>query len=560
MTKPHLFGRPAALALFASAALLAACTKDDDTTDDTPPDAAAPGPCGGATARCADASTAETCVVPTDGMPAFVARRTCAPTEECRVDGDVATCAPKGDCAEGATSCADDATLRTCKDGRWTPSRCATRCKGNALGAACVPDIPLASVKGRLAHEVRRPNAAGAGLDPATTEASKGMLLLSYHQGVLVDAQVTSAAGADAGAFAIDVAAQPADGDFVGAVPVSLEPDRVLFGVADHGIPQDVVDATQLGALIGQAPPTAKLWGWKWAVTTLGATPSLTITEAQGSAAAHMYRVIFDLFESAKQVYPTHRARSLIAWFRRGVSYEKAGPRAAFFAVPNDPQGVKFDSQFVVGDDATADVWDDDIVIHELGHYWMWTHSVLPGEGGPHVVFQKSLPGLAWSEGFANWMSLVAKGAPTFDFDITKPDLVDFAAGSGTATADGKIVALRLDPTTPDKGLIQGISEAEVTQVLWRLSSGPKGPRPLLEAIATPRMTTPPFGRGYTRRAPTYDANGNVTGYADTGVSAPMLADFLDALECSGFDRALVDAAVEPTARYPYPSASPVCK
>ncbi len=77
--------------------------------------------------------------------------------------------------------------------------------------------------------------------------------------------------------------------------------------------------------------------------------------------------------------------------------------------------------------------------------------------------------------------------------------------------------------------------------------------------LGQPRTTTAPFGRGYTRRQWDLDANHEPINLVDTGDSAPCFADFLDALDCAGVSRSVIDAATEPATHYPYPSNSPIC-
>jgi len=45
----------------------------------------------------------------------------------------------------------------------------------------------------------------------------------------------------------------------------------------------------------------------------------------------------------------------------------------------------------------------------------------------------------------------------------------------------------------------------------------------------------------------------------NTGIAAPMFADYLDALRCTGLAASSVDQATEPQQHYPYSSASPIC-
>lgn len=67
-------------------------------------------------------------------------------------------------------------------------------------------------------------------------------------------------------------------------------------------------------------------------------------------------------------------------------------------------------------------------------------------------------------------------------------------------------------------------------------------------------MTTAPFARGYT--AHTWDGACTRTKVVDRKVSAPMIADYLDALVCAGTSPAKVTSAI---GAYPYPVSSPIC-
>src|SRR5262249_53176705 len=46
----------------------------------------------------------------------------------------------------------------------------------------------------------------------------------------------------------------------------------------------------------------------------------------------------------------------------------------------------------------------------------------------------------------------------------------------------------------------------------------------------------------------------------DTGESTTFFADFLDALRCGGVSASMIDAATNPSVRYPYPSGTPRCR
>jgi hypothetical protein len=103
------------------------------------------------------------------------------------------------------------------------------------------------------------------------------------------------------------------------------------------------------------------------------------------------------------------------------------------------------------------------------------------------------------------------------------------------------------------------MDENEVSAMLWNLSSQQGLTNsPLDDALASGRMNYPPFGRGYNRHV--WDMDGcdriNVT---ELNESAPMLADFFDALVCDGISAWMIDEATEPDIHYPYPSDDPIC-
>ena len=101
--------------------------------------------------------------------------------------------------------------------------------------------------------------------------------------------------------------------------------------------------------------------------------------------------------------------------------------------------------------------------------------------------------------------------------------------------------------------------------MLWRITTSNAAACtgnscPMYIALASPHMRAGYFPRGYTRHlGGMLDTSGNAYGAYDTYDPAPFLADYLDALECNGFDRTAIDNATDPFTNYPYPSASPLC-
>ena len=111
------------------------------------------------------------------------------------------------------------------------------------------------------------------------------------------------------------------------------------------------------------------------------------------------------------------------------------------------------------------------------------------------------------------------------------------------------------------------MSENAVSGLLWHLTAQDTVAPPMLvsandvmfKAISTAGMTTTPYGRGYTRHTWSVGDGSNCdkTDVTNTGKSAPMLADFLDALLCSGVSASSVQSGL---GSFPFPVQSPICK
>ena len=70
-----------------------------------------------------------------------------------------------------------------------------------------------------------------------------------------------------------------------------------------------------------------------------------------------------------------------------------------------------------------------------------------------------------------------------------------------------------------------------------------------------------PFARGYTTRSWEVDDACQPIDISGSPWSAPMLADFLDALRCGGLETVTIEAAIEPDTDDPYPTdEEPLCE
>lgn len=263
------------------------------------------------------------------------------------------------------------------------------------------------------------------------------------------------------------------------------------------------------------------------------------------------------LFDYLRFIFDTSDAllsgdgKSVVVWMRNNTSWSCG---ACFNAVPQAIHSFDFDSAIWIP--ATAQdqsFWSDAVTSHEFGHWAMASFGVEPREGGRHCVGSKSPPGMAWSEGFATWFSSAIRsdsvyydkqGGTMFHLDL---DLRTYSSG------------VPWQRPVPSEGLLQTMDENEVAATILTLSTS-EGMPTVLSALESPRMTTTPFGRGYTGTLPwEVDGNCNPIDPQPSDFTAPCMADMLDALRCDGVQAASIDAATEPSTHYPYPSNSPIC-
>ncbi len=128
------------------------------------------------------------------------------------------------------------------------------------------------------------------------------------------------------------------------------------------------------------------------------------------------------------------------------------------------------------------------------------------------------------------------------------------------------MLAAKVVKPAPALGLLQVLDENWVASLLWHLAGGeeaaPSEPNTQLmfEALASDRMMTPPFARGYIQRSWDVDEDCQAVNVQETGKSVPALPDFLDALVGLGMSPDDVTAATQPKEEYPYDANKPLCQ
>ena len=500
----------------------------------SPPDAAVD-PCQGIppTGACATASSLVFCVIPEGGDP-HLAAQSCSAAEVCQMVDGGARCVPTGACSDGAIECLGTTQIRVCVAGSWQISTCTGQCLSTPLGDVCGLDAPTQLFTANLQYEFRGPNNTLSDWGPIFLATAPGFVILSVRvlaDGTIlpIDATVTGE-GNSPGSFAVKVPLAPQAGDKILAVATQLD--------ANHQFAVALLDPNLTPSLTPYTPgtpPQPHLWFWSWATRGLSSGTQLTIPETAGSGAARVFDYMRYIFESTAARWPGRSRPRFIVWLGGGVSWTCG---SCFAHQIGFEFGTWFGGQVWLNGGPDQEYWADSVTAHELGHWAMASYGHEVGEGGPHFFGQPASPGLAWSEGWATWFSSDARQDPIyFDKQHGTSFWVDISDRSASDSPWPRPAA--------SLGLYQPIYENEISAMMWSLSAT-QGltSAPLDAALASPRMTVPPFLRGYTTPA---------------GINTTFFGDFLDALDCAGLGPAAIDAATDPFVHYPYPSLGPVC-
>lgn len=515
-------------------------------------DAAVADPCQGypPEGACVAPNHVYRCVIPTGNGAPVLSLVECGVTEQCADDGGQARCELlPGTCTPGDTECKDSGTQRACDEhGQWQERVCAQGCQTSPLGAVCA-SVVTTRYAGTLSYEARGPNFELTDWSASTVVLpARGVLIVSSRDGQIIDATITDAQGE----YEIDIPATLEDGDEIFAMLV--RPGAGGNGVAFAVMQPDFSGDNEENPFQAGAGPDPQHWFWSIdpSVTPSGST--LTVTEQLGSGAVRVFENLRAAYDLTAEHYG-EGDRSLVVWLRLNTSWTCG---ACFFDLAVNAGGLLFDSQIVLP--ATAmdtSYWSDPVTSHELGHWVMSTFGRSPGEGGAHCVGIATFPGQAWSEGWATGFSSVIRSDERY---YDKQDGSFFWLDLEERTYFGQGQPWQRASATDENGLLQRIDEFEVSAMIWGLHDiGGVSMETLLDALASPLMTSAPFGRGYTRHTWSVGQGCVQQNIVDLGTSQPMFADYLDALVCGGVSEGVIDAATVPQTFYPYPSGAPLC-
>ena len=504
-------------------------------------------PCSGVPVAgvCSDATHVSICGTPTGQGERQVFEYACPAGTQCQVVSGAAGCQATGSCTPGATVCTDATHLQTCDAGTPLVSACPGSCLTTALGGLCTSPLALTPRNATLTYTVRPAATDLTDWSGATFDTPiSSVLVLSFRGSTVLDAETTD----DGGGFQILVPTTPDPSDLVVFLAAAADPEGGLaFVVADPGF---TTSATQPTGAIGS---NSAVWKWSIASSEIEEGGMLNITEELGSGALRVFDYARFTYNRSRAL-GGHKGLSLVVWLGFGTSWNCG---ACFNQLPTVNFGFIFQSQLWIPGSLTDERWwSDAVTAHELGHWAMASYGTSPGEGGSHVIGVPSMPGLAWSEGWATWHSSAVRQDSIY---YDKQDGAFFWIDLATERYSG---GQPWQLPSPSGGLLQVMDENEVSSMLWTIFNHPAvTDADFFNALGSARMNQSPWARGYTWHFwSQLDSQGRPFDPIDTGISRPALPDFLDALVCEGMSPAVIDVATLPTTQYPFPSSQPICQ
>lgn len=524
-----------------------------DTTDvgDTPPDLPV-NPCGDITetGRCRSGTVVEYCGTVAGSGERAVLTYTCPFDDRCRIQSGVPVCVMQTECRAGSVQCDNATTLATCNArGTWVRTTCPSGCVVDAAGPVCGEPPVGNRITSRVFYHVRQPNAGFTDWGAPVYMPAPRLMALSYDGDTLIDSAYLSDTPGEEGTFSLTIpAVLSGDERIILAAGRVNDRGEWILGVADPGTDLGEVDISTF------SPGSVSLWHWSFATSDVVGLPEFGINEIYGSAAIRLYAWLDASYSYTREVSGRGITPRVLMWMGLGTSWS-CGACAAEW--PYFGFGTRWEHQIWLDGGENQGYWSDPVTVHEIAHVIMGAWGRSPGEGGRHVLGVPTHPGIGWSEGWATAYSSLFRENPRYwdkqQFGMFWFDIERRLYSSGTTW--------RRASASHADGLLQRLDENEIAAMTWALGDL-LGLELLHDALESARMRTPPFERGYTTRYweglnDRYEPDP----WVDTRQSAPMFADFLDALRCAGvITVAQTNTITSPTTRYPYPANSPFCR
>ncbi len=233
----------------------------------------------------------------------------------------------------------------------------------------------------------------------------------------------------------------------VGGIPGNTQVfARVYARRAGGGINAAVRDNPADGAVYAAATPTIASDG-----SGNGAIPPLDLPIASGAAPP------FNIFDAAVKSFEYQASvdADLPALPPPMVIYWEAGTsNGTYFSFASG-------AIFLLGADWDPDQYDDDIILHEIGHWVTRNFSRDDSPGGIHSISDQLDPRLSWSEGFAHYWSAAVRRAFPAEYAFPSSIVDNAAGGASTFDIEG--------PSLPDLA-VMATNELAVAAVLWDIT------------------------------------------------------------------------------------------
>ena len=514
------------------------------------------GPCGAVPVEgeCIGTTGIRSCFVHEEaGLDPEIVEVQCQATEACEIVNGTATCKLQGDCYPGSSQCKDSTTLQTCNNGAWVETACGggSQCLSQpGAGAECAAFAPGSGIflGGHLEYEFRRPASDLSDFSSTLSqEPAVDFFVTVYDNGQLIGLGLTSPGGngLNPGDWQIELDSQPTDQTFVYFWPMLFD---------NNGQPRMAMAHAQSTDPLAQSSDTYWSWGFGPVCPTAGPCgvtdmgPQL-IDEASGSGAAHISQWvdsgIFRLADLVPRIQPLTVA---VFWepnnaFTCGNCFvPPVGGGADVLYDPSANLSDHYQSSInMSGTDGSPSHWAKSVINHEFGHWVTSSYSKSPGEGGQHFVNQASIPGLAFSEGWATFT-----GQSQISNSPDDPDPIYFTKQKGTVfwvnVGDGSWSGGDLELPDPNGPLDQNINENIVTAMLWSLWSSNAGASLAPQGLGDgPLFQTLPSQR--------------LVGGMNRGYFRLDLVDYFDAMKCEGLASGANIGAASDSVGYPYDNA-----
>lgn len=182
--------------------------------------------------------------------------------------------------------------------------------------------------------------------------------------------------------------------------------------------------------------------------TAVPVTRNLRATTASPAAG------VFNIFDQSVKALDEIRARTRTSPSKLTIFWRPGSTDGTYFTSVDD-------SVHLLGASNDPDEFDDDVILHEIGHFAMSTTSRDDSPGGSHSTLETHQDlRLAWSEGFANFFSSEVRTDPIYRdfstagvarFDLEGPSNPSSATGGDSENTVGSVLWDVLDRTdTPD--------------------------------------------------------------------------------------------------------------